>query len=181
VGIERATHINLVAACTLALLLALVATAAPTALRGTVASVYDGDTITVTLESGAAENVRLIGIDAPEVRTNRHGRADKVRGPAARDHLRELVADKPVFLILGEKERDRYGRALAYVYCNGLFINAEMIRAGHAVTYTVPPDVAHKAEFLAAEREAQGRGAREQKAKKNKRHRTPTRPPNTNP
>jgi len=148
-----------VATYTLALFLGLAAPAASTALRGTVASVYDGDTITVTLESGTAENVRLIGIDAPEVRTNRHGEADKVRGPAARNHLRDLVANKAVFLILGVKERDRYGRILAYVYCDGLFINAEMIRAGHAVIFTVPPDVAHKAEFISAEKEAQDREA----------------------
>ena len=46
---------------------------------------------------------------------------------------------------------------MAYVYLDGLFINLEMVRAGYAVTYTLPPDVDHADEFLAAEREARAK------------------------
>ncbi len=134
------------------------------AITAQVVDVYDGDTFTVEL-NGVRERVRLIGIDAPELKDNPHGPAHAL---AARDYLASLIAGETVDLVLGVKERDRYGRLLAYVYVNGLFINREMVRAGHAVTYTVPPDVEHAEEFLEAEREAraEGRGLWENKEEK---------------
>lgn len=131
---------------------------APAALTGTVEDVYDGDTLTVTLESGAVERVRLIGIDAPELRTNPHGAADKVYGPQAQEYLERLVAGATVNLVLDVQERDRYGRILAYIYHGDSFINLEMVRAGYAKIATYPPNVAHADEFLAAEREARAEG-----------------------
>ena len=121
---------------------------AGTASIAEVIDVYDGDTLTVELD-GVRERVRLIGIDAPEIRGPAHELA-----LAAGAYLASLVAGETVDLVLGVKGRDRYGRLLAYVYLDGLFINLEMVRAGCAVTYTVPPDVAHANEFLEAEREA---------------------------
>ena len=60
--------------------------------------------------------------------------------------------------MLGVKERDRYGRLLAYVYLDApegrVFINAELIRTGYALVYTVPPDVEQADVLLEAEREA---------------------------
>ena len=139
-------------------LIAIAATSYATTLRGVVVDVYDGDTITVRLETGDVEKVRLIGMDAPELRTNRHGEADLVYGPAAGLYLTALVGGKTVDLVLGVKERDGYGRLLAYVYLDGVFINLEMVKAGYAKVYTYPPDVAHAAEFLAAERQARAEG-----------------------
>ncbi len=129
------------------------------AITAQVVDVYDGDTFTVEL-NGDHEHVRLIGVDAPEL-------GDEL-GIAARDYLASLIAGETVTLILGVRERDRWGRLLADVYVNGLFINLEMVRAGYAVTYTVPPDVAHAEEFLEAEREAraEGRGLWENKEEK---------------
>ena len=126
------------------------------AITAHVVNVYDGDTLTVVLD-GARERVRLIGIDAPEVKSNSHGPAGEL-GPAAGLYLTALVGGRTVELVLGIKERDRYGRLLAYVYLDGVFINLEMVRAGYAVVYTVAPDVAHAAEYLAAEREARAEG-----------------------
>ena len=126
------------------------------AITAQVVDVYDGDTLTVELD-GTRERVRLIGIDAPEVKDNRHGPASEY-GSAAGLYLTALVGGRTVELVLGVKERDRYGRLLAYVYLDGVFINLEMVRAGYAVAYTVPPDVAHAGEYLAAEREARSKG-----------------------
>jgi micrococcal nuclease len=126
----------------------------------TVIKVYDGDTFTVELSDGTVEKVRLIGIDAPELRDNVHGDADIIFGPQARDYLADLVANAEVILIPGVKERDNYGRLLAYVYTEDYYVNLEMVRAGYAVVYTVPPDVRDADIFLKAEREAReaGRG-----------------------
>ena len=127
------------------------------AITGQVVGVYDGDTITVKFADGTHEHVRLIGIDAPELKSNPHAPAHEL-GPAARDYLRNLVVGETVDLVLGVQERDHYGRLLAYVYLDGLFINLEMVRAGYAQVYTYPPDVGHADEFLAAEREARAEG-----------------------
>lgn len=124
-----------------------------------VVDVYDGDTFTIEL-CGDRERVRLIGINAPEL--------DDELGLAARDYLRSLIAGETVDLALGVQERDRYGRLLAYVCLDSLFINLEMVRAGYASVWTYPPDVEHADEFLAAQREAraEGRGLWENKEEK---------------
>ena len=136
----------------------LVVSATPAELTAYVLDVYDGDTFTVELADGTVEKVRLIGIDTPELHDNVHGASNPVFGPAARDYLADLITGSHVTLVLGVKERDRYGRLLAYAYLdapNGrIFINAELVRAGYAVVYTVPPDVELADVLLDAEREA---------------------------
>lgn len=129
------------------------------AIGAKVVRVYDGDTIVVVV-AGQEERVRLIGVDAPELRTNPHGQAEPEAAAAARAFLEELVGGEEVRLELGVRTRDRYGRLLAYVYRGTIFINYELLTSGFAVVYTVPPDVDHAEEFLAAEREARedGRG-----------------------
>jgi micrococcal nuclease len=60
------------------------------------------------------------------------------------------------------EERDRFGRLLAYVYRDrdGLFVNAELARAGYARPLRIAPDVRHAARFAALARAARraGRG-----------------------
>ena len=74
----------------------------------------------------------------------------------------ELVADERVRLETDAEARDRYGRLLAYVYRvrDGLFVNAALVRDGYAKQLTIPPNVAHAAEFrdLAAAARDAGRG-----------------------
>ena len=119
-------------------------------LSGDVLAVHDGNTITVKLQDHT-DTVRLIGIDAPEL-----GQAPW--GEQARDALKSLVESKPVTLETDATVRDETGRLLAYVYLDGLFINAEMIRRGQAIIYTLPPNVAHVEEYKKAQEEArQGR------------------------
>jgi len=117
-----------------------------------VLSVHDGNTITVQLED-RKEKVRLIGIDAPEI--------DQAPwGVQARDVLRGLVDSKTVRLETDITERDQYRRLLAYVYVGEMLVNAEMVRQGQAVLYTVPPNVAHVEDYQKAQQEAReaGRG-----------------------
>ena len=117
-----------------------------------VLSVHDGNTITVQLED-RKEKVRLIGIDAP-------GIDQAPWGVQARDALRGLVDSKTVRLETDITERDQYRRLLAYVYVGEMLVNAEMVRQGQAVLYTVPPNVAHVEDYQKAQQEAReaGRG-----------------------
>jgi micrococcal nuclease len=73
---------------------------------------------------------------------------------------RELVAGKHVRLEMDARARDRYGRLLAYVWVDGVMVNAELVRRGYAQVMTVPPNVRYQRLFLALQREARqsGRG-----------------------
>jgi micrococcal nuclease len=124
----------------------------------TVARVVDGDTIRVRI-GGHEERVRLIGIDTPE--SVKPGTPVQCYALAASARTKALLpAGTPVRLVRDVEERDRYGRLLAYVYRvrDGLFVNLSLVREGYAVALTIPPDVAHTAEFVAGAREAREKG-----------------------
>jgi micrococcal nuclease len=62
---------------------------------------------------------------------------------------------------LGVDERDRYDRALAYVWLrDGRFLNRMLVTRGYAQPLTVPPNVEYEDLFVRAARRAResGRG-----------------------
>lgn len=83
-----------------------------------VSQVIDGDTV----ELNGREKLRLAGIDTPE------------RGQpfydSAREFLSDLVLRRTVRLELGFRKRDTYGRLLGYMFINGTFVNAELLKQG---------------------------------------------------
>ncbi len=95
-----------------------------------VVSVTDGDTIKVRLADGREEKVRYIGINTPEM--------DQPFGEEAKSANQALVTGREVRLVRDVRERDRYGRLLRYVYVDGLFVNAELVRIGYAQAVTYP-------------------------------------------
>ena len=111
--------------------------------------IVDGDTIDVLID-GQTYRVRYIGIDTPEQGACYYAEA-KARN-------RELVLDQYVRLEKDISETDRYGRLLRYVWIDGFFINADLVRTGHALVYTYPPDVAYADAFLALQQEARDAG-----------------------
>src|ERR687884_763662 len=121
--------------------------------------VVDGDTVVVRL-GGREERVRYIGMDTPE--SVKPGTPVQCYAEAAARENRRLVAGRRVRLVPDAESRDRYGRLLAYVYRepDGLFVNAELVRRGYARLLTIPPNVAHEAQFrrLARHARAAGRG-----------------------
>jgi micrococcal nuclease len=129
------------------------------AREGRVVRVVDGDTIHVVV-GGRREKVRYIGVDTPE--THHPTKPVQCYGRAASAFNARLVAGELVRLVRDVEERDRYGRLLAYVYRarDGLFVNAELARAGYARTLTIAPDVRYAARFAALARAAReaGRG-----------------------
>jgi micrococcal nuclease len=93
------------------------------------------------------ERIRLIGIDAPELDQSPWGRA-------ALRRLSELAGSE-VRVSTDVRERDRYGRLLAYVWnSEGEMLNLRMLKDGYCVLYTIPPNVAHAGLFRKAQAEA---------------------------
>jgi micrococcal nuclease len=124
-----------------------------------VTRVVDGDTIRVQL-AGGEEAVRYIGVDTPE--SVKPGAPVECFAKRASALNARLVEGERVRLVSDVEARDRYGRRLAYVYRarDGLFVNAELVRRGHATPLTIAPNVRHAARFevLAARARLSGRG-----------------------
>ena len=122
-----------------------------------VTRVVDGDTIEVRLD-GRLEKVRLIGVDTPE--SVKPGTPVQCYAKAASAETERLLDGRRVTLRFDAERRDRYGRLLAYVYRDGLFVNAALVERGYARTLTIPPNVAHADLFSRLARNARhdGRG-----------------------
>jgi micrococcal nuclease len=107
--------------------------------------VTDGDTI---VASGIGK-VRLIGVDTPEV----FGGAECFGREASAFAKRVLPPGRRLLYKLGVDRRDRYGRALAYVWLgDGRMFNGLLVEAGYAVPLTIPPNVDYADMFVAAAR-----------------------------
>ena len=115
-----------------------------------VAKVVDGDGIIVTnLFNKQEEEIRLLGIDAPELRMCRKLNQDERETHIAGQLLMELGRKAQKFMIsvvppetnitLVQEEQsqiDAYGRTLAYVYLpDGRCLNEIMIEEGFAKPY----------------------------------------------
>ena len=84
----------------------------------------DGDTFQITYD-GEPTSVRLVGINAPEIR--------EAGGPEAKAALAEMIEGKVVLLEYTEHhKRDNFGRLLCRVYVDGLDVGDEMVRRGEA-------------------------------------------------
>jgi micrococcal nuclease len=113
----------------------------------------DGDTLWL---SGIGK-VRLIGVDTPEV----YGGVECFGRRASGFVERVVPLGARVRYRLGVEERDRYGRALAYVWLDdGRFLNRLLVARGYAQPLTVPPNVDYAQLFsrAAGRARAAGRG-----------------------
>ena len=104
--------------------------------------VSDGDTI--KLSDG--EEVRLIGLNAPESRQSCSSEATQ--------KLEEFVLGKEVILEQDVDNKDQYGRLLRYIYVGDTFVNLEMVRLGFAHKYEYGSNTKYSSQFEQAENEA---------------------------
>jgi micrococcal nuclease len=121
-----------------------------------VTRVVDGDTIEVSPQVEGTEDVRLIGVDTPEV----SGGVEPC-GPEASDFTTEQLEGQDVTLEFDEDLVDQYGRALAYVWVpdlDGELFNETLVRQGLARVLTMEPNVKYEDRFVAAEDEAKAEG-----------------------
>jgi len=157
----------------------------------TVTRVIDGD----TLQLSNGEKVGLIGVDAPESSNNfklwqdakdtgQDAKEIVEKGEEAAEFTRKLVEGKQVVLEYDGQGKDKYGRALAYVYvvtnARGLFhekavgwnvepyvsfidgyqcfhLNAYIIGQGYAQVMGASPNMKYQELFTTLEKEAKQR------------------------
>lgn len=87
--------------------------------------VRDGDSFAVVRSSGATEEIRIFGIDAPE--------RQQPWSRRAREALTQLVHDEVVRI--EPVERDPYERIVAWVHAGGACVGCALLREGHAWVY----------------------------------------------
>jgi len=103
--------------------------------RAFVRRVYDGDTITVDIDLGfniitKNQKIRLLGINAPEIRGN-----SRKEGLKSRDFLREKISGKWVILKTEKDRKGKFGRWLGRIFFENIEINQVMIKEGLAKKY----------------------------------------------
>lgn len=153
---------------TAALIINFLTASAQALTEAVVVKVVDGDTIKARVIGRIeVENIRLIGIDAPEKSNNKRAKSIskkyhediavmKAEGKEAFVKLAALLpSGTKVNLEFDVDTRDHYGRMLAYVRLkNGELVNEKMIADGYAYSMTVPPNVKYADKFKKAFREA---------------------------
>jgi endonuclease YncB( thermonuclease family) len=109
----------------------------PPIMYAKVIKVYDGDTITVAAQLPFIGSpiyrfsVRLAHIDSPEIRGG--SKMETRLAIVSRDALHKLIFGKIIELKNNGKEK--YGRLLADLYYDGLYINQWMLDNKYAVMY----------------------------------------------
>ena len=129
-------------------------TTVPVPVTGVVAlveSVTDGDTIRVRLDGGAAEPLRLIGINAPE--------QGECYAAEATAWLQAAVAGRDVVLVQDASDRDRFDRLLRYVWVEDRFVNEDLVAGGYAIARRFEPDVGYAEVLEGAQAAAMAAGA----------------------
>ncbi|HDR7001241.1 thermonuclease family protein [Bacillus cereus] len=122
-------------------------------VKGKVLHIRDGDTIDVNVK-GQKQTVRLLLLDTPESVSQKI--PPQKMGKEASSFLKKQLDGKSVTLVYdqGPKE-DKYGRKLAYVFCNGIHINELMAKSGYGIiSYISKPNTTLLPEMLEAEKEA---------------------------
>jgi len=103
-----------------------------------VTSIYDADTFRVDIDSwpdiiGSRMSVRVLGVDAPEIR----GKCDSEKKSArlAKKFTVNFLREGS-YIELRNMQRGKYFRILAEVYVDGFNLAEALIKAKHARPYT---------------------------------------------
>jgi micrococcal nuclease len=105
--------------------------------------VVDGDTF--VREDG--ESVRLLGINAVEV--------GQPGADITKAFLESLILGKEVTLETDSVERDHFGRILAHVWVDTVYVNGRMVRKGYTQTYFLAPNFKYNDHLIELERDAE--------------------------
>lgn len=118
-----------------------------------VTRIKDGDTFDIKIGRHEA-TVRMLGIDTPETVDPR--KPVQCFGKEASDETKSLLAGQKVRLKLNpnREEKDKFGRYLAYVYLNDIFVNEILLEDGYAREYTYGKAYMLQKEFRDIEKQA---------------------------
>lgn len=100
---------------------------------GNVVKVTDGDTLKVRIRGIGVRDIRIIGIDTPEV----YG-GTECGGASASRRMRELAPVGSTVTLVSDPsqaDRDRYGRLLRYVERKGKDVGRAQVNLGQATVY----------------------------------------------
>ena len=103
--------------------------------KAIIRSVYDADTITADIDLGfgiiyRGQKLRLMGIDAPEMRGS-----ERPEGIISRDALRKRILHNEVIIKTHKDKKGKYGRWLATVILDGEDVNQWLLAEGLAKPY----------------------------------------------
>ena len=132
------------------------APAAPPAPRTddfTISSITDGDTLRFSPPVSGSSSLRLLNIDSPEL----GGDTQEPWASAARSSLQALLPSGSSLSIERDREQlDAFGRVLGHaIRTDGLSVNREQLRQGHAVLYVIWPNLSRYEDYRSAQQEAQ--------------------------
>ena len=101
--------------------------------KATIEKIYDGDTITCTVDCGfgvklTKQKIRLYGINCPEMRGE-----NKIKGIESRDALREKIMGKNILLKTIKDKKGKYGRYLGIIYLDQENINDWIVTSNYGV------------------------------------------------
>lgn len=104
----------------------------PFVYNAIVTKVHDGDTVTLSVDLGYDIKrddlqVRLYGINAPELNTP--------AGKEAQAFLEPQLLGKSIIFVSIKDKQEKYGRILGQLYYNGICVNDELVRTGHALPW----------------------------------------------
>jgi micrococcal nuclease len=134
--------------------------------------VFDGDTLACDINGDARlqkpeEEIRLLGIDSPEMHYSRknpsYGSSHPQDEPFAKEAsqwLTQQAQGKTLYLESDLRSYDRYGRRLAYVYTNPQAtssLNEQALTSGYCQTLFIGKNRRYEERFKVAEQTAQKR------------------------
>lgn len=119
----------------------------------------DGDTAEFEY-MGETYTVRFLLVDTPE--TNHPEEGSQPIGKEAKEFTRDLLENAETIELEfdeGGAEVDKYGRLLAYVKVDGVYVQEELLKNGYArVAYIYEPNTKYVKEFEQIEAEAKEQG-----------------------
>ena len=121
-------------------------------VTGTVYYCHDGDTCHVGVAEAMWFNVRLAGIDAPEVQGRSKKAAGQELGDQSRDYLNGLLKGKTV--TIRQVDLDPYNRPVVELTLDGKLVNTQLLEQGFAEMYRGKTKRLDKPTYEAAEKTA---------------------------
>jgi endonuclease YncB( thermonuclease family) len=127
--------------------------------RAVVDTVVDGDTVVLSQPVDGADQVRLVGIQAPKLPLGRRGFRTWPLAAPAKAALEALILGRTVDLAFGGRRLDRHGRLLAHLYlADGTWIQGALLGQGMARVYSFADNRSLIPQMLAEERAARAAG-----------------------
>lgn len=117
------------------------------------------DVLNLAQQPALIERVRLIGIEAPDLK-------QQPWGEEAKNHLERTISGmkgqqlvlQPVLLEPDLQEKDSSGRWLAYVWHNNLLVNEQLVKEGYVLAAVRSPNHKYDSRFVRAQEYARVMG-----------------------